>query len=111
MRPNATTLKMLLILKMYLTLEVLLAILAEVAAHFADLADMSHFTVVEEIRLSLWRADLVLEMDLGEIFEAITATCSLTSSTNNTIIPEPVARHLQEICQFNINNWRRSTTS
>ena len=98
--------KMLLFLKMYLVLEVLLSLGVEVAANFDDLAEMSHFTVVESLRLSLWRADLVLEIDLKEIFDAIVATCSLMKYSNNTVIPEEVHRHLAEVCQFDIHNWR-----
>ena len=106
MRPTPRSLKMLLFLKLYLLLEVFLACMAEVYAHFDDLADMSHFVVVDTIRLSLWRADLVLEINLREIFEAIQATCSLAASTNNTVIPDAIERHLQEICEFDIHNWR-----
>ena len=106
MRPNPTALKMLLFLKMYLVLEVALALMAEAYAHFNDLAEMSHFTVIDTLRLSLWRADLVLEVDLKEIFDAITATCSLIGETNNTVVPDTVVRHLQEICQFDIHNWQ-----
>ena len=104
MRPNQTAFKMLLFLRMYLVIEVVLAILVEVVANFSDLAEMSHFTAVDELRLSLWRADLVLEVNLKEIFDAIVATCSLTDATNNTVIPDMVARHLQEVCQFDIHN-------
>ena len=106
MRPTPTAFKMLLILKIYLVIEVLLALMVEVYAHFNDLAEMSHFTVIDTLRLSLWRADLVLEVDLHDIFEAITATCSLIGSTNNTVVPETVVRHLEEICQFDIHNWQ-----
>ena len=106
MRPNSRAVKMLLFLKIGLLFEVLLSLSAVALAHFTDLAEMSHFTAVDEIRLSLWRADLVLEINLKEIFEAIVATCSLTGSTNNTVIPDLVARHLQEVCQFDIHNWR-----
>ena len=106
MRPIIHAVKMLTIVKMYLLLEVLVALLAEAAAHFDDLAEMSHFTVIDTIRLSLWRADLVLEINLREIFEAIQATCSLAASTNNTVIPDAIERHLQEVCDFDIHNWR-----
>ena len=106
MRPLNRMFKMLLVLKMYLILEVALSLGALVYAHFEDLADMSHFTVVEDLRLSLWRADLVLEVDLKEIFDAIVATCSLTGSTNNSVIPASVEKHLHEVCQFDVHNWR-----
>ena len=56
MRPNPQQIKMLMYLQLYLTLEVLLSLGLEVAAHFSDLAKMSHFTVVDTLRLSLWRA-------------------------------------------------------
>ena len=107
MWPNRKWSKMFLLLKTYLVLEVMLSLFGEWAfAHFQDIAEMSHFTVVEEIRISLWRADLVLEIDLREIFDAIVATCSLTEETNNTVIPDEVERHLHEVCQFDIHNWR-----
>ena len=107
MWPNRKWSKMFLLLKTYLVLEVILSLFGEWAfAHFQDIAEMSHFTVVEEIRISLWRADLVLEIDLREIFYAIVATCSLTEETNNTVIPDEVERHLHEVCQFDIHNWR-----
>ena len=64
MWPTLHVFKMLNILQMYLALEVLLSLGVEVAAHFSDLAEMSHFTVVDTLRLSLWRADLVLEVNL-----------------------------------------------
>ena len=106
MRPNPTTVKMFRLLNLLLALDVCIGLLGEVAAHFADLAEMSHFTAVERLRLSLWRADLVLEVNLREIFDAIKATCSLLSFSNNTIIPAEVQRHLHEVCQFDVNNWR-----
>ena len=54
MRPNSKIFKMLLVLKMYLVLEVLVSVLSSlVAMHLDDLADMSHFTVVENHRISL----------------------------------------------------------
>ena len=105
-RPTQNMLKMFFLLKMYLVLEVWLEAVAPIMAHFDDLAEMSHFTVVENLRLSLWRADLVLEIDLKEIFDAIVATCSLVDATNNTVIPEEVAGLLQEVCQFDVHNWR-----
>ena len=92
MSPPPLVVKMLALLKMYLMLEVLLEGLAFVLAdHFHDLAEMSHFTVVDTVRVSLWRADLVLEVDLREIFEAIAATCSLTRF-NNASLPSTDGR-------------------
>ena len=106
LRPTPNVFKMFLFLRMYLALEVMLEVLVLASAHFNDLAEMSHFTVVENLRLSLWRADLVLEINLKEIFDAIVATCSLVSATNNSVIPEEVALHLHEVCQFDVHNWR-----
>ena len=97
--------KMFLFLKLYLVAEILLDVLGAVMAdHFGDLADMSHFTMVDTIRISLWRADLVLEIDLREIFEAIAATCSLIHFPNSSL-PEPLQKHLHELCEFDVHNW------
>ena len=79
------------LLNLFLALDMGLGLLGEVAAHFSDLAEMSHFTAVERLRLSLCRADLVLEVVLREIFDAIS---SLLSFSNNTIILAEVQRHL-----------------
>ena len=65
---------------------------------------MSNFTTMDTLRLSLWRADLVLEIDLQEIFEAISSTCSLTRFGNSTM-PVTIQAHLQEICDYDVHTW------
>ena len=90
---------------MYLVLEVVFSLLVQVIAeHFSDIAEMSHFTSMDTLRLSLWRADLVLEIDLQEIFDAISSTCSLTRFGNSTM-PVTIQRHLQEICDYDVHTW------
>ena len=67
---------------------------------------MSHFTLEDSVRLSLWHADLAMEIDLSSIFSSINATCGLLDIYNATSLPSSLVAHLAEICAFDLHNFR-----
>ena len=76
------------------------------AVIFEDLPVMSHFSVEDTVRPALWHADLVLEFDLRDIFQAINATCNLATLYDASLMPRALVSHLREVCHFDLHSFR-----
>ena len=76
------------------------------AVIFEDLPVMSHFSVEDTLHLAMWHADLFLELDLHDIFQAIQATCNLVTLYNDSLLPRALISHLREVCHFDLHSFR-----
>lgn len=90
---------------MFLYLRILVLVELVAAVIFEEPTVMAHFTQEDIVRLTLWRADLVLEIDLDAMFSDIRATCGLLGIYNGTSIPKEVFAHLVEVCDFDMRHW------
>lgn len=66
---------------------------------------MAHFTKEHVFHFAPWRADLVVEIDLADVFSSLESTCGLLEVYNTSSVPRSLHLHLQEICQFDFDSF------